>query len=252
MSKKILLIEDDLNLLENMREFLQEEGFIIETITDGETGISKAKEWRPDLIVCDINIPLKDGYEVLIELSKIKVTKTIPFIFLTAKVEREDFRKGMKLGADDYIFKPFDLDDLLNSIKLRLGKSTLRSEVKQDESPLTNKVFELTDKILITVGKNKQFELIKDIKYIKVKNPYICLKFANGKYSLKRESIDAWEAKLPEKTFIRIHRATIINTDFIIKIEKLSNTSYVIRLKDEIEPFVISKRYGSKVKNRFS
>jgi DNA-binding LytR/AlgR family response regulator len=251
MNKKILLIEDDLDLIENIREFLQEEGFLFSVVNDGKAGISRAQEWLPDLILCDINIPLKDGYEVLSALSKEKTTKAIPFIFLTAKIEREDLRKGMQLGADDYIFKPFDIEDLLNSIKLRLGKSALRRMENLDMFPI-NKVYGLDDKILITTGGKMQFEVIKDLKYIRTENPYTRLKFTSGKFTLKRETLECWEAKLPEKTFIRIHRATIINTDFITKIEKLANSSYLIRLKDETEPFIISRRYSSQIKDRFS
>ncbi len=252
MSKKILLIEDDLPLLENIRVFLEEEEFIVKTETDGQSGIRSAKKWSPDLIISDISLPIMDGYAVLGELSKEKATKLIPFIFLTAKVERDDLRKGMQLGADDYIFKPFDLDDLLNSINLRLEKSTIRDADNLDQNTDNNKVYELNDKILISTGSKLQFEIIKDLKFIRAENPYIRLKFANGKSALKRETIDTWETKLPPKTFIRIHRAAIINTDFITKIEKLSGTSYIIRLKDESESFVISKRYSSKIKERFS
>lgn len=257
--KKILLIEDDKNLLLNVKNFLEEEGFQLKTALDGKNGLDTAKEWKPDLIICDINIPLKDGYQVLTELSKEKPTKTIPFIFLTAKIEKEDLRKGMQLGADDYIFKPFDLDDLLNSIKIRLEKTSFRNNPKDashkekpEKETGKNKVYELDDKILISTGSKMQFCSIKDLKFIKTENPYIRLKFCDGKISLIRETLEDWEVKLPAKTFIRIHRAAIINTEFITKIEKLASTCYLIRLKDETEPFVISKRYSSRIRNRFS
>jgi DNA-binding LytR/AlgR family response regulator len=243
MDKKILIIEDDLNLLENIRQFLKEEGFIIRTEVDGQNGIFTAKNWLPDLILCDINIPVKDGYEVLKELTDNDITKTIPFIFLTAKVEKRDFRKGMQLGADDYIFKPFDIEDLLKSIKLRINKSILRIAEKSG--------FDLSKKIRISIGKKTHLELLKDLKYIKSENPYIRLKFADGKSTLKRETIDSWENKLPANVFIRIHRTTIVNTGFISKIERLSQTSYQTHLINETEPFIISKRYRSKMKDRF-
>lgn len=250
--KKILLIEDDKNLLLNVKNFLEEEGFQLKTAMNGKNGLDTAKEWKPDLIICDINIPLKNGYQVLAELSKEKPTKTIPFIFLTARIEKEDLRKGMQLGADDYIFKPFDLDDLLNSVKIRLEKTSFRKNKEKPEKETgKNKVYELDDKILISTGSKMQFCAIKDLKFIKTENPYIRLKFCDDKISLIRETLEDWEVKLPAKTFIRIHRAAIINTEFITKIEKLASTSYLIRLKDETEPFVISKRYGSKIRDRF-
>jgi DNA-binding LytR/AlgR family response regulator len=249
---KILLIEDDLLLLSNIKEILEEEGFLIKTESDGENGIKTAHNWLPNLIICDISIPNKNGYEVLDAIQSYDKTKKTPFIFLTAKVEKEDVRRGMQLGADDYIFKPFDLDDLIKSINLRLEKSNLR-ELKQskDEENL-NKIFEIDDKILVKTGNKMQFYSLKDLKYLRAESPYVHLKFVNGKHSLERKTLEEWEAKLPLKYFMRIHRSTIINTEFITKMERLSNTSYLIRLKDEDETFVISKRFSSKMKLRFS
>ncbi|NMB82533.1 MAG: LytTR family transcriptional regulator, partial [Ignavibacteria bacterium] len=83
------------------------------------------------------------------------------------------------------------------------------------------------------------------------KNPYILLKFADGKSSLIRQTLDEWEKKLPPKNFLRIHRSTIINTEFITRIEKLSKSSYALRIRDEDDLFVISKRYSSKVISHF-
>jgi len=96
-----------------------------------------------------------------------------------------------------------------------------------------------------------RFVKIKDIKFIRAENPYVNLKLRDGKNYLLRQTLTRWEVRLPSKLFIRIHRSTIINTEFITKIEKLATTSYLIRLKDEKEPFVISKRYSSKLRNRF-
>ena len=249
---KILLVEDDLFLLSNIKEILEEEGFLIKTEADGKNGIITAHNWLPDLIICDISIPDKNGYEVLNAVQNNDKTKKIPFIFLTAKVEKEDVRRGMQLGADDYIFKPFDLDDLLKSINLRLEKSNLRDLEQSKDEENVNKIFGIDDKILVKTGNKMQFYNLKELKYLRAESPYVHLKFLNGKHSLERKSLDEWEAKLPPKYFIRIHRSTIINTEFITKMEKLSNTSYLISLKDEDETFIISKRCSSKMKLRFS
>lgn len=251
-SKKILIIEDDLSLLNNINEILTEEGFSVRTESDGKNGIKTASTWLPDLIICDISIPIKNGYEVLQAILNSEKTKTTPFIFLTAKVEKDDLRKGMQLGADDYIFKPFDLDDLLISINMRLEKKNLRISEASKEVEDQNKVYDIDDKLLFKNGAKMQFYVIRDLKYLRAESPYVNLKFANGKHSLERKSMDEWEARLPGKYFIRIHRSTIINTEFITKIEKLSNTSYLIKLKGEEESFVISKRYSTKLKSHFS
>lgn len=129
---KILVIEDDSLLAENICQLLDAEGYLVEYAENGKIGVEKAKTTNPDLIISDIMMPEMDGYEVLTELMKDKNTATITFIFLTAKTDLENLRKGMSLGAEDYIFKPFNIDELLDAIKIRLRKKNL-SEHKIDE-----------------------------------------------------------------------------------------------------------------------
>ena len=125
MSKKILLIEDNPEMRENTTEILELAGYHVFSAVNGKEGVEIAGKEKPDLIVCDIMMPLLDGYGVLHLLSKNEDTAGIPFIFLTAKSERSDFRKGMDMGADDYITKPFDEIELLNAIERRLKKSEM-------------------------------------------------------------------------------------------------------------------------------
>lgn len=120
--KKILIIEDDIDLLENTSDFLKEEGYETITASNGAVGVQKALLHIPDLIICDITMPELDGYQVFKTLQEITSTATIPFIFLTAKVDKEDIRLGMQMGADDYITKPFDFNQLHQAIKTRLEK----------------------------------------------------------------------------------------------------------------------------------
>lgn len=120
---RILLIEDNIDILENTAEILELAGYEVATAENGLRGVEKAKSNDFDLIICDIMMPELDGYGVLHILSKNPQTSLIPFIFLTAKSETVDFRKGMSLGADDYLTKPFEKTDLLNAIELRLEKS---------------------------------------------------------------------------------------------------------------------------------
>jgi CRP/FNR family transcriptional regulator, cyclic AMP receptor protein len=121
--KKILLIEDNPEMRENTAEILELASYEVITAENGKVGIEKAREGRPDLIVCDIMMPEMDGYGVLYAISKIPTLTSIPFIFLTAKADKTDFRKGMSLGADDYLTKPFDDMELLQAIETRLNKS---------------------------------------------------------------------------------------------------------------------------------
>ena len=126
--KKILLIEDDTVVRENTAELLQLANYKVITASDGKIGVAEAKKHLPDIIICDIMMPELNGYGVLQILSKEKTTKQIPFIFLSAKTERKDIRKGMDLGADDYITKPFDESEIFSAIESRLAKIAIYNE----------------------------------------------------------------------------------------------------------------------------
>ncbi|MFC2101704.1 response regulator [Bacteroidota bacterium] len=130
---KILIIEDDPILAESLAEFLQEEGMEAMIAIDGKQGVELASKELPELILCDIFMPKMNGYEVFAKLKSDVSTSLIPFIFLTAKAEREDILYGMTLGADDYITKPIDFDELLPRITKRMAKTRetiRRSEIK--------------------------------------------------------------------------------------------------------------------------
>lgn len=127
--KKILLIEDNPDVRENTAEILKLANYDVMTAENGKEGVAMAQSNKPDLIICDIMMPVLDGHGTLHMLSKNEETSSIPFIFLTAKAERSDMRKGMEMGADDYLTKPFDDVELLNAIEVRLKKNeVLRKE----------------------------------------------------------------------------------------------------------------------------
>jgi CRP/FNR family cyclic AMP-dependent transcriptional regulator len=120
--KKILLIEDNESLRDNTAEILELACYKVVVAENGKVGVEVALREVPDLIICDIMMPVLDGFGVLHMLQKNPSTKNKPFIFLTAKSEHNDFRKGMDLGADDYITKPFSGTELLNAVESRLKK----------------------------------------------------------------------------------------------------------------------------------
>ncbi len=121
--KKILVIEDTLEVRENLCEILELADYNVISAENGKIGIEKAREEIPDLIICDVMMPVLDGFGVMKILNKTPKINHIPLIFLTAKAEKADMRKGMGLGADDYITKPFDDTELLEAIEIRLKKS---------------------------------------------------------------------------------------------------------------------------------
>jgi len=123
--KSVLVIEDNKDIRENTTEILDLAGYKTFSAENGKLGVEIALKEKPDLIVCDIMMPVLDGYGVLHLLRKNAETLHTPFIFLTAKIERTDFRKGMEMGADDYITKPFEDIELLNAIEIRLKKAAV-------------------------------------------------------------------------------------------------------------------------------
>ena len=133
MTKKILLIEDDAVLRDNTAELLQLLNYHVDVASNGKIGLEKARSFRPDIIVCDIMMPELDGYGVLEQLAQDDHTKQIPFIFLSAKTERQDVRKGMNLGADDYITKPFTEDELVSAIESRIAKASILLEIGSNQ-----------------------------------------------------------------------------------------------------------------------
>jgi CRP-like cAMP-binding protein/CheY-like chemotaxis protein len=122
MNKKVLIIEDNDDIRENVIEILELAGYTVSSASNGKAGVELAFQDTPDIILCDIMMPELDGYGVLYMLSKRPETIAIPFIFLTAKAEHFDRRKGMEMGADDYLTKPFDDMELLAAIESRLKK----------------------------------------------------------------------------------------------------------------------------------
>ena len=134
--KKILVIEDTENVRDNICEILETEDYEVHSAENGKLGVEMALNIQPDLVLCDIMMPEMDGYETLKEMRKNVATSTVPFIFLTAKNTRQDQRLGMELGADDYIPKPFTIEELLGAVSMRLKRSAEfieKSEKKLNE-----------------------------------------------------------------------------------------------------------------------
>jgi CRP-like cAMP-binding protein len=136
--KKVLLIEDDTVVRENTAELLELANYTVITAENGKVGVAEAKKHLPDIIICDIMMPELNGYGVLQILSKDTLTKQIPFIFLSAKTDHKDIRKGMNLGADDYITKPFDESEIFSAIESRLAKVAIFNDNREKETKVKN------------------------------------------------------------------------------------------------------------------
>jgi DNA-binding NtrC family response regulator len=133
--KRVLVIEDDEVIRSNILDLLEEEGFDGHGAGDGKSGVAAALARRPDVVVCDIMMPVMDGHEVLRTLRDYPETAAVPFIFLTARAQRSDVREGMSLGADDYLTKPFTRHELLDSIRTRLERQDVLTSMLAPSSP---------------------------------------------------------------------------------------------------------------------
>lgn len=129
--KRVLLIEDDKVLRENTAELLELSDYKVYAAANGKKGVEAARDFSPDVIICDIMMPEMDGYQVLEILSDDPVTQLVPFIFLSAKTERRDVRMGMDLGADDYITKPFEETELIGAIESRLARAAILKDIRE-------------------------------------------------------------------------------------------------------------------------
>jgi len=180
---KILIIEDEKDILDNLKKILAFEGFETVGACDGIIGLEAARRELPDLIVCDIMMPGLDGYQLAAELKKEDATAVIPFIFLSAKADRSDIRRGMDLGADDYLTKPFNKSGLLSAINTRLQKSDVNRKISETKlaelrksitksmphemmTPLSN-IIGYSDLILMsgeTLSKSEVIDMVGEIK----------------------------------------------------------------------------------------
>ncbi len=188
--KKILLIEDNTEMRENTAEILELANYSVFTAKNGKEGVEIAQKENPDLIICDIMMPVLDGYGVLHMLSKNQKTSGIPFIFLTAKAERSDMRKGMEMGADDYLTKPFDDIELLNAIESRLKKNdAIKKEFSKSLDGLNE--FLSNAKGLESL---KQLSSEREIrKYAKKENIYKESNFPKGIFFINKGKVKSYK-----------------------------------------------------------
>ena len=267
--KKILIIEDDLTLQESISDIIEQEGYQVTRADNGKKGLDLLSKNEFDVVLCDIMMPGVDGFRVLKVLKN--YLKGIPpvFIFITAKSERSEWRKGMELGADDYLTKPFSREELINAVDSRMKKRSIINE-KVD---FKNEVLDILKNKLKTVvpdtktkkepgalsfdgnlflsNYNKSdFIKVNSVVYISASGDYSKIYTKDKKSYLVRKPMKNWESKLPSEHFIRINRSLIIGTEYIEKVEKWKTYSNKVFLQGITEPFVISQRYNRKLRQQ--
>ncbi len=236
--KKILLIEDNNEMRENTAEILELANYHVITAVNGRSGVERAAKELPDLIICDIMMPDLDGYGVLYLLSKNIDTAGIPFIFLTAKSEKADMRKGMSMGADDYLTKPFEEMELLNAIEARLKKN----EVFRKE--FSKNLEGLNDFLEQAKGLEELHKLSEDRKvhhFKKKEMIYMEGDEPNGIIFINKGKVKTYKTNESGKEFITsLHLAG----DFIGYIDLIENSEYreSAEAMEDVEISVIPKQ----------
>jgi CheY-like chemotaxis protein len=193
----VLVIDDNPDIRDNTAEILELAGYTSLTAENGKKGVETALREKPDIIICDIMMPELDGYGVLHLLQKNADTRNIPFIFLTAKTERSDLRKGMEMGADDYITKPFEEIELLNAVEVRLKKKEILSQqYVPGASGIAQFMKDVNDSGLIQQLTN-QYDVVpytkKQSLYQEGKRPRFLYYIVNGKVKAFRTHEDGKE-----------------------------------------------------------
>ena len=174
--KKILLVEDEAIILESVSELLELNGYTVMCSKNGLEALEVLKNYKPDLIVCDIKMPEMDGYSFVERIREMDQLSRIPFLFLSAKVEPEEVRKGMEMGADDYLTKPFKSEDLLKAIEARIQRFENLMEIGRKESYWTlekqedfNKLSKTEKKVLEQIKNGLSTKSIAEKFFVSVK-----------------------------------------------------------------------------------
>ena len=236
--KKILLIEDNADMRENTAEILELANYKVISAPNGRVGVEKASKENPDLIICDIMMPELDGYGVLYLLSKNPSTASIPFIFLTAKAEKADLRKGMSMGADDYLTKPFEEMERLNAVEARLRKSDVfRKEFTKNIEGLSEFLAQargLEELSRLSADRKVHHFKKKEMIYMEGDEP-------NGILFVVKGRIKTYKTNEDGKEFITgIHK----EGDFLGYIDLIENTEYreSAEAMDEAEVTIIPRQ----------
>jgi DNA-binding response OmpR family regulator len=251
--KKILVIEDNAEIRENTAEILELANYKVFTAENGRTGIEIALREKPDLILCDVVMPALDGFGVLHLVHKNPVIRNTPFIFMSARAERAEMRKGMELGADDYITKPFEKTELLQAIECRLKRAEWQKEdFVQQNSPVNGSKLNDFQKagserdILSLLSDNRDISKYKrkQIIYVEGNRPARLYYIKKGKvktYKTNEEGKELIVGIYGEGDFLG-YVALLEGTVYKERAEAMENTELAIIPKDEFDALMSTRQ----------
>jgi len=215
--EKLLIVEDEQDLREALQSILELAGYEVLTAKNGKDGYDAIMTHLPDLVLCDVNMPELDGFELLSAINQ-RLSEEIvpPFIFLTAKVMKNDVRRGMNLGADDYIVKPFEYTEVLTAIRLRIDKrkKLLKNGKNNRILSTPDKTF---DKLAIPCGDGIELIAFDKIIRCEADRAYCTFHLIDKRKILVSKSMKEFEETLIHKDFMKVHKSNIVNINFVKK-----------------------------------
>jgi two-component system LytT family response regulator len=239
MKLTAIIVDDERLARRELRSLLAEfaEISIIGEAENLTEALSLIQTGRPDVVFLDIQLSGENGFELLE-----KVEKDFKLIFVTAF---DEFAiRAFEINALDYLLKPVNPE--------RLAKTLERLLETEEKPEVVVRKLEYEDRLFIEMGERSRFLKVSSIKCICADGDYTHVFTDDGKKHLVTKPLKEWEDRLPEKYFIRIHRSTIVNLEFIEKVEIWFSRSYQIYLREMKEPLTVSRRYAAQLKLRFS
>ena len=239
MKLKVIIIDDERLARRELRSLLSDfaEISIIGEAENLTEAVNLIQTQKPDVVFLDIQLQNENGFDLME-----KVEKDFKLIFVTAF---DAFAiRAFEINALDYLLKPVNPE--------RLAKTLERLLEPEEKTEISLRKLEYEDRLFLDFGERSRFLKISTIKCICADGDYTQVFTEDGKKHLVTKSLKEWEDRLPEKYFIRIHRSTIVNLEFIEKVETWFSRSYQIHLREMKEPLTVSRRYASQIKLRFS
>lgn len=237
--EKILVVEDEISLRESLEEILTLAGYKVNIASNGKEGFDSILLDKPDLVVCDVNMPKLDGFELLGAINQRLKDEVIPtFLFLTAKVETKDIRQGMSLGADDYILKPFDHFMLLEVVRLRLDK---RKKLLGNKNKVIRTETKGMGKLALPDEDGLTLVPFNEIVKCEASRAYCYFHLKNGRKMLISKSMKEFEAILLNHGFVKVHNSNIVNINFAEKYLK-GKGGQLLMTDGSIVPVAVRKK----------
>ena len=251
--KKILIIEGSKIEACSIENILSREGYKTYLSADVKDGIQIAARYLPDMVICCMN-GSEEGYKLINTLNENQSTQTIPLFFLSDNFDVDQLKKVLELGADDYLAQPFKPESFLNLVRRRFNKIDL---LKEKIAETLNRSFDDTestvfkDHILVKIGLKLKFIKFNSIVVICAQKEYSEIQTSDKCRIIIRKSLKNWIDLLPSNSFLRIHRGTIINIEYMDRIVKTGIRSYSVYLKNIDKPFALSQRYANVMRKTF-